>query len=216
MTKLRELYEDHHKISIEGKEIHHIIPRHSGGTDVIDNLIALSPEEHSKAHLIRYKELGDFRDLCAYYMICYNFSEAHRISSSEGGKIGGKKVYESNVGIFRSNEERKSWAAMGGQAGSRSQIKNKIGIHGQSREERLKLASIGGKKSFINDPERHRKMSIRAGKIGGKGNKGFIWINDGRKKIKYTKKMQEITPIEEYLEKNPTIKKGTKLYDKIS
>lgn len=44
-------------------ERHHIIPRHSGGSDEESNLVQLTPEEHYFAHLCRYKaydERGDF------------------------------------------------------------------------------------------------------------------------------------------------------------
>ena len=44
-------------------ENHHIIPKHDGGTDHVDNFVRLLPEEHYIIHLIRYKALkqrGDF------------------------------------------------------------------------------------------------------------------------------------------------------------
>ena len=44
-------------------EKHHIIPKHDGGFDDIDNMVSLLPEEHFLAHLIRYKafkQRGDF------------------------------------------------------------------------------------------------------------------------------------------------------------
>lgn len=192
----------------EGKELHHIIPRHAGGTDDIDNIIAVTPEEHAELHMARYNELGDFRDLCAYHMIGYNFSEAHKISASAGGKIGGTKVFESKVGIFRSEEERKLWASMGGKVGAKVQMENGIGIHGQTPEERKAFARMGGIASpAFKDP----KIQSENGKRGGVKNKGFIWINDGTKTLKYTKKQQELQPIDEWLKDNPKFKKGRKL-----
>ena len=126
----KKIYEKHFGQIPPEHEIHHIVPKHAGGTDDISNLVALSKEEHKDAHLKRYEEFGDFKDICAYHMINYNFTEAHRISSSEGGKKGGKRVYEKKVGIFRSIEERKKWASMGGKVGSTTQIKNEIGAKG--------------------------------------------------------------------------------------
>lgn len=46
------------------------------------------------------------------------------------------------------------------------------------------------------------------GKVGGAGNKGYMWINDGIKSFKYTKKDQYHISLDEYLSKNPNIKKG--------
>ena len=41
---------------IEGyKEVHHIIPKCMGGSNSIDNLVALTPEEHYLAHLLLLK-----------------------------------------------------------------------------------------------------------------------------------------------------------------
>lgn len=184
----------------EGYEIHHIKPKFDGGTDDLENLMLVTKEEHSEIHLQRYEEFGNFRDLCAHHMIGYNFTEAHKISSSNGGKIGGKKVYQNKIGIFRDDEERIQWAKLGGKKGSQVQIENKIGIHSQTREERLKLASKGGKASpTFKDP----KMQSEFGKRGGKKNKGFIWVNDGKKSYKYTKNKQEEKSIEDFLLENP-------------
>lgn len=44
-------------------EKHHIVPKHDGGTDDVDNLVALLPEEHYLIHLLRWKALkyrGDY------------------------------------------------------------------------------------------------------------------------------------------------------------
>lgn len=46
------------------------------------------------------------------------------------------------------------------------------------------------------------------GKRGEAKNKGFIWINDEKKAFKYTMKMQQNMPIEDYLSLNINIKKG--------
>lgn len=46
--------------------MHHIIPKHAGGTDDPSNLIKLTIEEHAQAHLDLYEKNGDERDLLAY------------------------------------------------------------------------------------------------------------------------------------------------------
>jgi len=207
-VSIRKKYEEHYNVKLaENVEVHHIIPRHEGGTDDITNLVALTKEEHAEWHLKRYNEHGNFRDLCAYYMIGYNFTEAHKISSSEGGKIGGKKTFESGVGIFRNNEERRSWASMGGKVGGSVQAELGLGFHKYKSDPELhkSWASKGGKKS---GQFQKKDFQSEMGKRGGKNNKGFVWINDGNKSFKYTSKQQAITSLDTYLIENPNIRVG--------
>ena len=49
--------------------IHHIIPKHMGGTDDPSNLIRLTVEEHAEAHLKLYKEHGNKFDYIAYMVL---------------------------------------------------------------------------------------------------------------------------------------------------
>jgi general stress protein YciG len=205
---IRKKYEYYHGIKLdENIEVHHILPKHSGGTDDIENLVAISKDEHADIHLQRYKETGNFRDLCAYYMIGYNFSEAHKISSSEGGKIGGKKVYESKVGIFRNEEDRKLWASIGGKIGGKVQAELGLGFHKYKSDPELhkSWSSKGGKKSGMFQ---NKEFQSEMGKRGGVKNKGFVWINDGTRSFKYTAKQQAILSLNIYLQQNPTLKRG--------
>ena len=216
--RLRDLYEDVNGKIPKGYELHHKIPIHAGGTDNENNLICLDKECHAQTHLELYKKYNNFRDLCAYYMIGYNFTKAHEISSSEGGKIGGKVTYEKGVGIFRDDNERVKWASMGGSASQetlkrehksafydpklRHDISSKGGKNGRFSKEYLKRQGIENPDEFLRMEQSNR------GKKGGRGNKGFVWINDGMKSHKYTKKQQEIKSLEDYIKDNPQYKRG--------
>lgn len=204
--RTRNTYEKYHGITLsDDLEVHHIIPVYAGGTDDIKNLVALTREEHKQAHLKRYEETSDFRDLCAYHMIGYNFSEAHRVSSSVGGTIGGKKVKKLGVGICTTNKKlRAEWASKGGKVGGRVQKEKKLGIHGLDEEQKLLNSSKGGKSGAFTNP----KIQSELGKRGGKGNSGFVWITDGTQQIKYTRKSQEEKTIEQFLKENPTFRLG--------
>ena len=46
--------------------MHHIIPRHAGGTDNPSNLISLTPEEHAEAHRLLYEQYGRQEDYLAW------------------------------------------------------------------------------------------------------------------------------------------------------
>jgi hypothetical protein len=60
----------------KGYHRHHIVPKFMGGDDSADNLVYLTPEEHTQAHLERYKRYGDYRDAMAYnHLSKWNNSE---------------------------------------------------------------------------------------------------------------------------------------------
>lgn len=48
------------------KHVHHIIPKHAGGTDDPSNLIELSITEHAEAHRLLYKKYGRIQDKLAW------------------------------------------------------------------------------------------------------------------------------------------------------
>lgn len=202
---VRRIYEKYYNIKLpKNIEVHHVVPVHDGGTDNIDNLIAITKETHAKLHLDRYNKLGDYRDLCSYHMIGYNFTEAHKISCSEGGKIGGKKVKDNNLGIFRSEEDRKVWASMGGKASIISP--SNPWSYWASEEGRTIRASMGGKKgAFTNS-----SIQSELGRRGGLAKKGAKWYNDGEKCYTYTKakSIKFGMDFDTFLSTNPQYKAG--------
>ena len=56
MSNWRKVWEEHNGPIPKGMHIHHIIPRSEGGTDDIDNLQLVTPEEHYDIHF----ERGDY------------------------------------------------------------------------------------------------------------------------------------------------------------
>ena len=46
--------------------IHHIIPKHAGGTDDSSNLVELTLEEHAQAHKELYEKYGRWEDKVAW------------------------------------------------------------------------------------------------------------------------------------------------------
>lgn len=76
------------------KHKHHIIPRYMGGSDEPDNIVELTVEEHSKAHLELYEKYGNKEDLCAHYMLSGRIEEFRSIYSSLGAVASQKKRRE--------------------------------------------------------------------------------------------------------------------------
>ena len=60
------------------KHLHHIIPRHAGGTDDPSNLVELTPEEHAEAHRKLWEEHGRWQDYCAWMGLAkYSTNKEH-------------------------------------------------------------------------------------------------------------------------------------------
>ena len=68
------------------RHIHHIIPKHMGGSDHPSNLIELTVEEHAEAHRKLYEEHGNEYDHIAWRMLSGQIpvTEATRLAQVEG------------------------------------------------------------------------------------------------------------------------------------
>jgi hypothetical protein len=73
------------------KHIHHIIPKHMGGTDDPSNLIELTVEEHAEAHKKLYNEYGQWQDLCAYQALSGRLGQEEILRMKQGMANKGRK-----------------------------------------------------------------------------------------------------------------------------
>jgi hypothetical protein len=102
------------------KHIHHIVPKHMGGTDDPINLVELSVEEHAEAHRKLYEEYGNEYDRIAYEALSGMIKKEEVIQQvlSESGKRGGapkgripwnkgKKGVQKNPYLAELNRSRK-------------------------------------------------------------------------------------------------------------
>ncbi len=127
------------------KHIHHIIPKHMGGTDDPNNLIELTIEEHSQAHFNLWKKFGCIEDKIAWECLSgRKLSEEERIVLSKSGFE--KFLLDENRVI--------EW---------KNKISNTLTGKPQSEETRikrsnsLKLAYKEGRKKVIVNPDDARK-----------------------------------------------------------
>ena len=76
------------------KHLHHIIPRHLGGTDDPDNLVELTIEEHAEEHRKLYEEYGRWEDYIAWQGLSGMMSKEQVIAQmlKEAGKLGAAKT----------------------------------------------------------------------------------------------------------------------------
>jgi len=163
------------------KHKHHIIPKHMGGGDEPKNITELSIEEHALEHKKLYEEFGKKEDYIAWKGLegSIGLEEIISLKCSIGGKKGVETLKELKICSFF-NEELRTIVSYRG---------------------RLACKEKG---SGFYDSE----LQSILGKRGGPKNKGFVWLNDGNVNIKYSPKMQDKMSVEQFLEKNPTFKRG--------
>jgi hypothetical protein len=72
------------------KHIHHIIPKHLGGSDDPENLIELTVEEHAEAHRKLWDQFGRWEDYLAWQGLAGLMSREELVKQmlSEAGKKG--------------------------------------------------------------------------------------------------------------------------------
>lgn len=166
------------------KHIHHIIPKHMGGTDNPENLIELSVEEHSQAHLKLYEQYGKKEDLCAYYMLSGKSQdpEFKKLVCSLGGIGSYKKRKELGIahlpffGKDLTPEEKREICSKGGKIqGKRNAESGHMG-----KIQKLSDPSAAGKKGgattiargkgAFGDPVERLKSASKGGKTQGRKN----------------------------------------------
>lgn len=86
--------------------MHHIVPKHMGGTDDPSNLIKLTVEEHAAAHLKLYEEHGKWEDKLAWKALSGQISmpEASREAWIKGCYKGGYAKKPNSVPAYNKVE----------------------------------------------------------------------------------------------------------------
>jgi hypothetical protein len=152
---------------------HHIVPKHSGGSDEEDNFAYLTIREHIIAHYLLWKIYKNPNDLRAMHMLGAKLT-------SEQRRIVGIWCRDNNIGFHgASKEEKRNWR----KRGIETQVKNKIGIHDPKNFK--KHASLGGKsgsRSQLNQGIAifNKKKRSEYASLGGKSLTGFICVTNGK------------------------------------
>ena len=158
------------------KHIHHIIPRHMGGTDDPSNLIELTRKEHAMSHLKLYEEFGKKEDLGAYYLLTGQTDEAAKISSSLGGTVQGRINAENG---HMSKIQKLADCSEAGKKGGKATMLSGKGAFGDPIQ-RLESCRRGGiVQGKINSESGHLKKIAQMSIEENKRNSGMMWITDG-------------------------------------
>jgi len=123
------------------KHIHHIVPKHMGGTDDPSNLIELSVEEHAEAHKKLYEEYGNEYDRIAWLALSkqINLTEAQKLSHLHGVKLGGKMQPKESK-ILGAKMQPKESKILGGKRGGKRCYEQRKGMFSLTKEEKSEIA----------------------------------------------------------------------------
>jgi len=87
--------------------MHHIIPRHAGGTNDPSNLVKLSVEEHAEAHKKLWEQYGRKEDWIAWKGLSGTLPKEKIVH--EANKINGLKGNKKHVERYKSDPEYAAW-----------------------------------------------------------------------------------------------------------
>jgi len=141
-AKHRKEWEKHHNACIlPGIEIHHIDGDHNNNN--IDNLIAVTPEEHYRIHL-NQQDYGAASLISNRANLPLEEVIAVRIKA---GQIGGAYSRDNNLGFFNMSKEKRTEVSKSVGIYTRD---NKLGIHKINADPILSKenSSFAGKKSY--------------------------------------------------------------------
>ena len=144
------------------KHLHHIIPKHAGGTDDPENLVELTVEEHAEAHRKLHEEYGRWQDKVAWKSLLgmIGKEDVIRKVQSEGGKNKpenwSETVRQFRTGATWSEEVRQKISnSLTGKVQSKETLEKRVAKQrGQKRPNTSKAISGGNNgsaKSVIVD-----------------------------------------------------------------
>ena len=123
--------------------LHHIVPKHAGGTDDPSNLVKVNKAMHAFLHRLRYQETGDYYDCCAANLLSGDWTvEQARVEALKHGQQLSEKFLPAaiqNIQEYNSRpfEERSEQARING-------LK-------QSKESRVKRGETLGSMPYWNN-----------------------------------------------------------------
>lgn len=149
---------------------HHVIPKHSGGTDEDSNYTYLTIREHIIAHFLLWKIHRNPNDLRSMKMLGANITSKQR-------KIMGEWCRDNKIGFHNATpEQRKEWSKKGLQTQKNNNDKNSF-YYWSTKDGQKERASMGGKIGGKKQKEHklgwHQPhIQLKAASLGGRSHKG--------------------------------------------
>lgn len=131
------------------KHLHHIVPRHAGGSDDSSNLVCLTIEEHAQAHKLLYEQYGRWQDELAYKALSGQITNAE--VSLQANILANTGKYNSPETKLKKSLARKS---------KPSNSKN----YKWSEDQKNNLKKIRQKTKYLRSSEENEAISARQSK----------------------------------------------------
>lgn len=140
------------------KHIHHIVPKHMGGTDDPSNLIELSIEEHAEAHKKLYEEYGKEEDEIAWLGLSGQIGKEEIIKRVliEAGKKSGRL----NKEIQKENGRKRGLANKGKVAWNKGKKMSEEYKETLRTSSKVKPPSQKGRKRSEESKKRMREAQL--------------------------------------------------------
>ena len=148
--------------------LHHIVPKHAGGTDDPSNIVKLTIEEHAEAHRKLYDEHGRWQDKLAWLGLSGMIGKEEIIKEiqRENGRINGSKSSNSAwlTGRPKSEEtKRKISKTLTGRVQSQSTKDKRAESHrGQKRSQEARDNISKSQKGKLLSEDHKRKLAKSA------------------------------------------------------
>jgi len=123
--------------------LHHINPRHNGGTDEPENLVYLTVEEHAQAHKELYEEFGRTEDLIAYQAL------SGKTTASEARRLAKAAYFYENKLTDKHRQKLRENNLKARQEGKLSNIGDIMRGKEFSEDHKQKLAEIARKREKV-------------------------------------------------------------------
>jgi hypothetical protein len=89
------------------KHIHHIVPKHMGGSDDPSNLVELTVEEHAEAHRKLYEQYGHWEDNCAFLALSGRIGQEEALRMAQGMANKGRKRTPEQIEKYKQAAQRR-------------------------------------------------------------------------------------------------------------
>lgn len=133
-------------------EKHHILPRCMGGTDDIDNLVQLTPEEHYLAHQLLVKIYPEVRGLASATQLMTTHNTTRRTNNKLFGWIRRKCAMDASASMIEWHKENEHPRGMLGKNHNENDIPRIVaGLLKSAEEKKVKVYSYNLDGTFYKE-----------------------------------------------------------------